>query len=112
MRPRRDQPTPFSWLQGPFDLLSAGRFHITVIAALGTFTFAWLFTGQYQWLLTLAAAVDWFVVNMTIGLLTSGRTKPTGSREQICQSHRRLLLWWAYAVWPRPWRRSTSSIRP
>ncbi len=45
--------------------LGAGRFHITAIAALGVFTFGWLFTGRYQWLLTLVCALDWFIVNLT-----------------------------------------------
>ena len=34
------------------------------IAALGTFTFGWLFTGHYPWLLSAVCALDWFVVNL------------------------------------------------
>ncbi len=44
--------------------LSISRFHIVVIAALGTFTFGWLFTGTYPWALTALCALDWFVVNL------------------------------------------------
>jgi len=40
------------------------RPHITAIAALGVFTFGWLFTGKYQWLLTFVCALDWFIVNL------------------------------------------------
>ena len=45
-------------------LISIGRPHITVIAALGAFTFGWLFTGRYQWFLTIVVALDWYVVNL------------------------------------------------
>lgn len=43
---------------------SLSRFHIVAIAALGTFTFGWLFTGTYPWLLTVVCAFDWFLVNL------------------------------------------------
>ncbi|MFT7621821.1 MAG: 4-hydroxybenzoate polyprenyltransferase [Myxococcota bacterium] len=44
--------------------LSVSRFHIVTIAALGTFTFGWLFTGSYPWSLALICALDWFIVNL------------------------------------------------
>ena len=44
--------------------VSVGRLHIVAIAALGTLTFGWLFTGSYPWLLVATCAVDWFVVNL------------------------------------------------
>lgn len=44
--------------------LSVGRFHIVMIAALGLFTFGWLFMGEYPWLLTAVCALDWYVVNL------------------------------------------------
>jgi len=44
--------------------MSVGRFHIVVIAALGLFTFGWLFLGAYPWLLTAVCALDWYVVNL------------------------------------------------
>ena len=44
--------------------LSISRLHIVVIAALGTFTFGWIFTGQYPWLLAAVCALDWFLVNL------------------------------------------------
>jgi 4-hydroxybenzoate polyprenyltransferase len=43
---------------------SVTRLHIVCIAALGTFTFGWLFTGRYLWLLAGVCALDWFVVNL------------------------------------------------
>jgi 4-hydroxybenzoate polyprenyltransferase len=43
---------------------SVTRVHIVAIAALGTFTFGWLFSGTYPWLLSLVCALDWFLVNL------------------------------------------------
>lgn len=44
--------------------VSVGRLHIVAIAALGCFTFGWLFTGDYPWLPTVVCALDWFLVNL------------------------------------------------
>ena len=44
--------------------LSISRLHIVAIAALGTFTFGWIFTGQYPLLLAGICALDWFLVNL------------------------------------------------
>lgn len=44
--------------------LSISRLHIVAIAALGTFTFGWLFTGQYAFGLAALCALDWFIVNL------------------------------------------------
>lgn len=41
-----------------------GRIHIVIIAAMGVFTFGWLFTGHYPWLLTCVCALDWYIVNL------------------------------------------------
>jgi 4-hydroxybenzoate polyprenyltransferase len=43
---------------------SVGRLHITSIAALGTFTFGWLFMGKYPWFLAGVCALDWYFVNL------------------------------------------------
>lgn len=40
------------------------RIHIVAIAAMGVFTFGWLFTGTYPWLLTFICALDWYIVNL------------------------------------------------
>ena len=45
-------------------LASVSRLHIVAIACLGTFTFGWLFTGEYPWLLAGICALDWFLVNL------------------------------------------------
>lgn len=44
--------------------LNISRLHITAIAAMGVFTFGWLFTGTYPWLLTIVCALDWYIVNL------------------------------------------------
>lgn len=43
---------------------SIGRLHIVAIAALGTLTFGWLFTGERPFALALVCALDWFLVNL------------------------------------------------
>ena len=43
---------------------SISRLHIVAIASLGTFTFGWLLTGRYPWLVAGLTALDWFVVNL------------------------------------------------
>jgi len=43
---------------------SVGRLHIVAIAALGTLTFGWLFTGARPFDLALITALDWFLVNL------------------------------------------------
>lgn len=45
-------------------LASISRLHIIAIAAAGTLTFGWLFTGHRPWTLALVVALDWFVVNL------------------------------------------------
>lgn len=44
--------------------VSVGRLHIVAIAALGCFTFGWLFTGHYPIVVTILCALDWFLVNL------------------------------------------------
>jgi 4-hydroxybenzoate polyprenyltransferase len=43
---------------------SVSRVHIIAIAALGTLTFGWLFTGRYLVGVTAVSALDWFLVNL------------------------------------------------
>ena len=45
-------------------MISIGRLHIVAIAAMATFTFGWLFIGDYPWLLTLVCGLDWYIVNL------------------------------------------------
>lgn len=51
-------------LSGALTFLAVSRLHIVAIAALGTLTFGWLFTGIHATSLALIAAVDWFLVNL------------------------------------------------
>ncbi|NOZ01908.1 MAG: UbiA family prenyltransferase [Deltaproteobacteria bacterium] len=49
---------------GFITFLLVSRLHIVAIAAMGTLTFGWLFTGIQTWTLPVIAAVDWFLVNL------------------------------------------------
>ena len=46
------------------NFIKVSRIHIAAIAAMGTFTFGWLFTGDYPWLITGVCALDWYIVNL------------------------------------------------
>ena len=73
--------------------LAVGRFHITVIAALGMFTFGWLFTGEYPWFLTAVCALDWYIVNLSnriVDLEEDGANAITGTG--FVGQNRRLIL--------------------
>ena len=84
-----------SWIA----FLGAGRLHITAIAALGVFTFGWLFTGHYQWLLTAVVAVDWFVVNLTNRIVDVEEDSANAIRATgFVVRHRRVLLTGLIAV--------------
>ncbi|MCK5797215.1 MAG: UbiA family prenyltransferase [Deltaproteobacteria bacterium] len=55
---------PGAWF-GVVGLFAAiGRLHIVAIAALGTFTFGWLFSGAHLFGLAGLTALDWFLVNL------------------------------------------------
>lgn len=78
---------------------SVGRLHIVAIAALGTFTFGWLFTGHHLWALSLVCALDWFLVN----LLNRVVDLPEDRQNQIVGTdfvadHRRALLWGGFTL--------------
>ena len=69
------------------------RIHITTIAALGVFTFGWLFVGTYQWLITAVCALDWYIVNLinkTVDLEEDSANEITGT--VFVHRKRRLLL--------------------
>lgn len=72
---------------------SVGRLHIVTIAALGTFTFGWLFTGRYPWLLASVSAFDWFLVNLlnrVVDLAEDQQNAITGT--DFVRAHRRAIL--------------------
>jgi 4-hydroxybenzoate polyprenyltransferase len=62
-----------------------GRLHILVVAALGTLTFGWLFTGEHLWRVVGIAAFDWFVLNLM-------------SRVELVARHRFGLRIFAFAI--------------
>ena len=69
------------------------RIHITTIAALGVFTFGWLFVGAYQWLITAVCALDWYIVNLinkTVDFDEDSANEITGT--VFVHRKRRLLL--------------------
>jgi len=73
--------------------VSVGRLHIVTIAALGTFTFGWLFTGRYPWLLASVSAFDWFLVNLlnrVVDLAEDQQNAITGT--DFVRAHRRAIL--------------------
>ena len=73
--------------------VSVGRLHIVTIAALGTFTFGWLFTGRYPWLLASVSAFDWFLVNLlnrVVDLAEDQQNAITGT--DFVSAHRRDIL--------------------
>ena len=51
-------------MQALATFVSISRLHIVAIAALGTFTFGWLFTGHHPFGLAAICALDWFIVNL------------------------------------------------
>lgn len=74
-------------------LASISRLHIVAIAAMGTFTFGWIFTGHYPWLLALICGADWFVVNLlnrVVDLKEDQLNDITGV--DFVARHRRLVL--------------------
>jgi len=74
-------------------LVDISRLHITAIAALSVFTFGWLFTGEYPWLLTAVCALDWYIVNLInrTADLKEDKANVIIETEFIEQNRRRLL---------------------
>ena len=78
---------------------SVGRLHITFIAALGTFTFGWLFTGEYPWFLTGVCALDWYFVNLFNRIVDLKEDEVNAIRGTgFVLRHRRLLLGFCFAL--------------
>lgn len=74
-------------------VLSIGRLHIVVIAALGTFTFGWLFTRQYPWGLAAVCALDWFLVNLLNRVVDVQEDRENGIvGTELVAAHRREVL--------------------
>ena len=78
---------------------SISRLHIVAIAALGTFTFGWLFTGEYPWFLACICALDWFLVNLlnrVVDLKEDEANKIVGT--DFVARHRRSILFGGFGV--------------
>ena len=76
-----------------------GRLHITVIAALGIFTFGWLFTGDYPWFLTGICAFDWYFVNLINRIVDLKEDKANAiSGTEFLTRYRRHLLVLGFAL--------------
>jgi len=79
--------------------VSVGRLHIVAIAALGCFTFGWLFTGHYPWVVTVVCALDWFLVNLlnrVVDLTEDAANGITGT--DFVARHRRGILYFGFAL--------------
>jgi 4-hydroxybenzoate polyprenyltransferase len=78
---------------------SVGRLHITFIAALGTFTFGWLFMGKYPWFLTGVCALDWYFVNLFNRIVDLKEDEVNEIRgTDFVVRHRRFLLGLCFAL--------------
>jgi 4-hydroxybenzoate polyprenyltransferase len=78
---------------------SVGRLHITFIAALGTFTFGWLFMGKYPWFLTGVCALDWYFVNLFNRIVDLKEDEANEIRgTDFVVRHRRWLLGLCFAL--------------
>ena len=72
---------------------SVGRLHIVAIAALGTFTFGWAFTGRYPFDLAAICALDWFIVNLLNRVVDLEEDRANGIRGvEFAARHRRGIL--------------------
>lgn len=78
---------------------SIGRLHIVAIAALGTFTFGWLFTGEYPWLLSAVCALDWYLVNLLNRVVDLPEDRVNRIRGvDFVAAHRRAILIGGFAT--------------
>ena len=84
----------------PFVLLaSICRLHIVAIAALGTFTFGWVFADRYYFVLSGICALDWFLVNLlnrVVDLEEDKANRIVGT--DFVSRHRPAIMWTGFAV--------------
>ncbi|MCU1279461.1 MAG: UbiA prenyltransferase family protein [bacterium] len=79
--------------------VSVGRLHIVAIAALGCFTFGWLLTGAHPWLVTVACAIDWFLVNLLNRVVDLREDTANGiAGTEFVARHRRTILYAGFAL--------------
>jgi 4-hydroxybenzoate polyprenyltransferase len=74
-------------------LATISRLHIVAIAAMGTFTFGWLFFGRYGWVLAAVTALDWFLVNLLNRVVDLEEDRANGiAGTDFVAAHRRAIL--------------------
>src|SRR5438874_1664621 len=75
------------------------RLHIVAIAALGTFTFGWLFFGRHPWALAGVCALDWFLVNLLNRVVDLKEDRANGiAGTDFVARHRRAILVFGFGV--------------
>lgn len=73
--------------------ISISRFHITFIAGLGAFTFGWMFTGNYPWLIAAVCALDWYIVNLINRVVDVREDRAAGiAHTDYVHQHRGVIL--------------------
>jgi 4-hydroxybenzoate polyprenyltransferase len=78
---------------------SVGRLHIVAIAALGCFTFGWIFTGQRPWFASALCALDWFLVNLLNRVVDLKEDRANGIvGADFVAAHRRAILIAGFSV--------------
>jgi 4-hydroxybenzoate polyprenyltransferase len=72
---------------------SISRFHIVAIATLSCFTFGWIFTGSYPWLIAAICGLDWFLVNILNRVVDLGEDKKNAVvGTNFVERHQRVVL--------------------
>lgn len=73
--------------------VSVSRLHIALIAGLGAFTFGWLFTGNYPFLIAAVCAMDWYIVNLINRVVDVKEDSATGiaHTEYVRRNRKRIL---------------------
>ncbi len=91
-------PSPCT--EQPFRLwASVSRIHIVAIATMGTFTFGWLFTGRYPWLLAAVTGLDWFLVNLLNRVVDVREDRANRIRgADFADRHRRAIMATGFGV--------------
>lgn len=72
----------------------ASRLHIAAIAAMGIFTFGWLFMGRCPLFLTAVCALDWYIVNLANKIvdLKEDRANAIAGTNLVSRYRRPLLI--------------------
>ncbi|MCA1662979.1 MAG: UbiA family prenyltransferase [Myxococcales bacterium] len=79
--------------------VSVGRLHIVAVAALGCFTFGWLFTGHYPVAVTILCALDWLLVNLFNRVVDLAEDTQNGlAGTDFVARHRRRILYGGFAL--------------